>query len=102
MYKCYDCGGLFDESKTEHDKVQYGEEYVDGPGYEVCPFCGGNFEEAKRCAECGEYFIDGNYKEFCDDCAKEIKQRFLSVLHNEFTPDEVNLLNELFDGECFE
>lgn len=43
-YRCLDCGKEFDEPATEYDH-----EYFWGAPctieYEVCPFCGGDFEE---------------------------------------------------------
>lgn len=69
MYKCKDCGHVFEDYTTETLS-----EYSNGQCYQEviagCPECHSeNFDEAIKCAYCGEYFlpieIDGN---MCDGC----------------------------------
>lgn len=51
----------------------------------------------QRECECGaKKRID---EEFCKDCRKEIEERFKKVMKDNFTPEEVEYLNEKLDGE---
>ena len=45
MYRCKKCRETFENPLTVHDKVPYGSAYVDGPGYDICPYCKGDIEE---------------------------------------------------------
>lgn len=45
MYKCDDCGRIFETPKTVHDQVPYGSGYVQGPAHCVCPYCNGDYDE---------------------------------------------------------
>lgn len=74
MYKCVDCGHIFDEGEQAvnrewHDEIPGGfhEDFA------VCPICGGDFEETMPCKKCGGAFLEdeliGSY--YCEDCLKE-------------------------------
>lgn len=61
MYKCKDCGLIFDEPK------EYSEDYTPGGAFEGgsfinrfsgCPNCSGSYDDAKECEICGEYFLE--------------------------------------------
>lgn len=73
MYKCLDCGHIFDDgeeavSKEYHDEIPGGfyEEF------DCCPICGGNFEETTRCRKCGGEFLDDELLSgYCEECLKE-------------------------------
>ena len=75
MYKCLDCGHVFEEPK------QYSEDRTPGGAFEGgsfiehytgCPLCSGAFEEAKQCEICGEYFTDDELTDTtCGDCCKQ-------------------------------
>lgn len=61
MYKCLDCGAVFENPK------EYAEDRTPGGAneggsfierYKGCPQCSGAYEEAKQCEICGEYFTD--------------------------------------------
>lgn len=73
MYKCLDCGHVFetpDEFRENHGDP--------GKGYEsfgVCPECGSDdYEEVKQCSECGEWFsTDELYScGCCEDCLQDL------------------------------
>lgn len=54
-------------------------------------------EEEKKQCECGRYIdID---ESICEVCKNELKKQFSSVLHDNFTEEEIEILNELYDGE---
>lgn len=67
MYKCKECGELFDEPKTiiidRHLEVSgCNPEYWD-----VSPCCQEDFTEMQECFRCGEYTEDV----ICDDCLRK-------------------------------
>lgn len=72
MFVCTDCFAIFDEPKKFEE--QHG---LDSPPYEItygCPYCGGNYQEAIYCDNCGEVItnsyveIDDDNKRYCDCC----------------------------------
>ncbi len=80
MYKCCDCGCVFEEPKHYSEDRTPGGAFEGGSfieHYEGCPYCSGAFEEATECDGCGEYFFesclvstkDGRY---CEDCLEEM------------------------------
>jgi len=70
MYKCKDCGEIFEEPhnyREVHNEIEggYYEEFSE------CPYCGGSYEETKRCDDCGGDFLDDELIEGrCLDCTK--------------------------------
>ena len=49
------------------------------------------------CKMCGGYSDED--VDYCETCKNEIKQRFVDLLDKNFTEEERDLLNELYDGE---
>jgi len=72
--KCTDCGYVFDYEDAGGVRENH---YLDGEymGYEtflVCPNCGGDFEDATDCCECGETFTENElYDGWCEKCLRE-------------------------------
>ena len=70
--KCTDCGYVFDfEDRTV---VKEGHGFDDGfyETFSCCPNCGGDFEDAVECCECGEAFTDDElYEGWCEKCLRE-------------------------------
>lgn len=73
MYKCIDCGKVFEEPKSEYIEDMLGiglmfEKHSNKEAY-MCPFCDGNFEECYQCECCGEYYtkeeLEDNKCIFC-------------------------------------
>ena len=100
MYKCDDCGHLFEDGEQATWK-EYRGEYWGTDAYEEmcgCPICKGDFTEIEPCPICGtyEYDVDETY---CDECKSDVKKRFSDFVEKEFTKEERELLNELYDGE---
>lgn len=58
MFKCYDCGEIFEESELAELKYHLAD-YGNTPVYDtiyVCPHCGrDNYYEVRQCEECGEW-----------------------------------------------
>lgn len=98
MYKCLSCGNLFEEGEEARWVEKHG---LDTPPYEEwsgCPLCKGDYEEIKPCKICGSY--DHDYgEEYCNACKKDVQKRFSTFIAEEFTEEERELLNELYDGE---
>ncbi len=74
MFKCHDCGHIFDECEAETRNEYHSE--VPGGAYErfmCCPCCESDeIEETRRCKNCeGEFLPDeliGGY--YCEECLK--------------------------------
>ena len=71
MYKCVDCGHIFEEG----DQAEWYEdrgEYCGIPCGELmtgCPKCHGYYEEATECKECGEWFLEDELHDgLCESC----------------------------------
>ena len=73
MYKCLECGHIFDDGEqavwTENQGECHG-----GPAFERfsgCPLCKGAYEETTRCKKCsGEFLEDELYEGLCEDCLR--------------------------------
>lgn len=79
MYKCLECGHVFDEEDVAEWEESRGE-YWGSPCYEKmsgCPVCHGEYEEAKICLICGRLCNDSeiNYG-ICDDCIDSYTFKF--------------------------
>ena len=82
MYKCVECGGIFEEPKRYCDDYTPGGAFEGGSFmsyYNACPYCASNYDEAQVCVGCGKYkiikyggFIDGEF--YCDNCKNEIEE----------------------------
>jgi hypothetical protein len=111
MYKCLECGAVFEEPKFYKESRPYGS----GFAFEElsgCPSCGEGFENAYKCDSCGEYFtrdemIDG----VCKDCIEDVVSRnknnlkscFLMCKDEEKVSVEINLfLSEMFSQSQIE
>lgn len=101
MYKCLDCGNLFEEGEAKRVSEKMGEAFG-SPAYQdyyVCPCCGGDFEEVEPCKLCGSYEHIASGEEYCTDCKNDVLKRFQTFVNSEFTEEERELLNELYEGE---
>ena len=91
MYQCDECNEIFEspiEWVEEHGEKWYGS-----------PCCNGDYSEVKQC-DCGNYMpVD---EKFCDNCKKQLKEQFSRMLHENFDEEEIEMLNELYDGEAIE
>lgn len=71
MYRCMDCGHLFEEGEEKYHKEYYsawGEDF--STEEKCCPVCGGTYEEMYLCPICNERYVpEGEY--VCEDCLKE-------------------------------
>lgn len=71
MYRCNDCGRLFDEPRKGEQDAYTGDCYIG------CPHCGSDdYVEGNMCA-CGEWCAD---EDMCDDC----KEAYWGVMDTAF------------------
>ena len=71
-YICKSCGEVVDEDELNTVRCKVSD-YAGGSyqTFTECT-CGGDYEEAKQCAECGEYFAEDEMSgEYCTECLKE-------------------------------
>lgn len=74
MYRCIECGRIFEEGEEAvwyEDRGEYWgipcRERVTG-----CPSCRGDYEEVFQCEECGEWFFEDELEDgLCEDCINE-------------------------------
>jgi hypothetical protein len=100
MYKCTECGHIFEEGEQATFEESRGEHFG-CPAYEQmsgCPICKEPYEEIEPCKICGSYEHDAD-EEYCDQCKIDVRKRFETFVLNAFTVEERELLNELYDGE---
>ena len=72
MYKCCECGHLFEEGEQAVTYETHG--FYQPPYEEIhsCPVCGGDFEEVHQCKECGEWHTEDElYDGWCEKCLRE-------------------------------
>lgn len=100
MYKCLECGNLFEDGEQAITSEKIGECFGT-PVFEEfssCPLCGEkNYEEAKMCKICDEYHC--NESEFCDDCYSYYKRDFKHLMSKTYSEDERKLINIIFEGD---
>lgn len=90
MYRCKDCGHLFEDGEQKRGRSLMGEHFG-APYYEDydgCPKCGGDYEEVHFCKICDEYTTD----EYCPDCIKKVSDLFREFVEKNLTEDEYELL----------
>ena len=92
MYKCVECGNLFEDGEQAFWKEAHGESFTG------CPLCKGNYEEIKPCKICGTYLHDFD-EDYCEHCKKDVQRRFKDIISQEFDEEEIKLLNVIYEGE---
>lgn len=98
MYRCLECGNLFEDGEEVVWEETHG---LDSPPYEKwsgCPLCKGGYKTINPCKICGSYNHDPA-EDYCNQCKKDVKKRFADFIEEEFTEEERDLLNELYEGE---
>ena len=73
--KCTDCGYVFDyeDAGGVRENHWLDGEYMGSETFLVCPNCGGDFEDAVECHECGEAFTEDEIygDKWCEKCLRE-------------------------------
>lgn len=74
MYKCVDCGHIFEEGEQTTWLEDCGE-YCGSGVYKAecgCPVCNGSFEKTVKCSCCEEEFFEKDIESgFCKKCLEE-------------------------------
>lgn len=71
MYRCENCGHLFEEGEQAVWYENYGAE-IGGEMFGGCPMCKGGYEEVHQCKECEEWHTENElYSGWCEKCLRE-------------------------------
>ena len=103
MYRCENCGHLFEEGEQAVWKERHG---LDAPPYEKwdgCPICRGGYEEVRQCKECGEWHTENElYSGWCENCLRETINYDTFFEYCEVNKDEryldIFVMSELLGG----
>jgi len=112
MYICKTCGTVFSKPGKRIDRAM---EESSGmfpyrcvfDVYRTCPNekCGSTeIEETIHCrgSACDAVIGETQSKyNLCEQCTASVKPRFIKLLRENFTPGEIKLLNDLYEGEYF-
>ena len=74
MYKCIDCGHLFEEGEQSVWYENQGECHgrIAMEKFSGCPVCKGDYEEVYQCEQCGDWHTENElYDGWCEDCLRE-------------------------------
>lgn len=77
-YKCLECGYIFGKpKKIIEDRTPGGAFEGFDFIYKVCPYCNGEYDEAVKCDECGQYDYEKSTlyfkdKRLCKNCCAKI------------------------------
>lgn len=98
MFKCVECGNLFEEGEQKIFFDPVGESHSSNAWEEVegCPLCGGDYEKIEPCRICKSYCHEAK-SEYCDDCIKSVEDKFVSFVSDLFTKEERKLINMIYD-----
>ena len=97
MFKCRDCGHLFEYGEEKHLSDEIG-----GCGFSqkitksVCPICDGDYDEIKPCTVCGSHEHDAD-KLLCHNCEEQVKKEFANFACN-LNEAQKQYLIELFEN----
>ena len=74
MYRCCDCGNLFEEGEQavwyENQGECHGVTAMER--FSGCPLCHGDYEEVHQCKECGDWHSEDElYEGWCEKCLRE-------------------------------
>ena len=79
MYKCTECGHIF-EYGEEKKRMESRGEFGGSPCFEEmigCPLCGGEYEETIPCKICGSEHLEEELNGgVCDSCIDEYRKDF--------------------------
>ena len=74
MFKCCDCGHLFEEGEQAIWYENQGECHgrIAMEKFDGCPICKGDYEEVHQCQECEEWHTEDElYSGLCEKCLRE-------------------------------
>lgn len=87
MYKCLDCGMVFEEAITTHEGG-----YPEEPTA-ACPYCKSiDLEEVFHCIKCGEWFADDDMiGSICKDCLEKMLTNENAIQYGDEDRQEVTI-----------
>ena len=74
MFKCCECGHLFEEGEQAIWYENQGECHgrIAMEKFGGCPICKGDYEEVHQCKECGDWHTEDElYEGWCEKCLRE-------------------------------
>jgi len=97
FYICMDCRKAFRRPVRREEK--HGEPHRKGEAHSVSPCCGGDYGEGIICTHCGrEVLACLSRKGMCVACVGSTVAKFERHLREEYSKEQLELLNEMFDG----
>lgn len=101
MYKCLNCGEVFEEPASVRETHGFTDGFAET--FYMCPYCSGDYEEAKQCQECDEWHTENElYDGWCEKCLRETINYDTFFEYCEANKDEHYLdmfvLSEFFGG----
>lgn len=88
MYRCNECGHLFEEGEQKSWVEPHGEKM------QGCPLCCGTYIESNNCRICGEPSGEEHY---CKQCEEETEGKLYKLIKENFTKFEIPLINDMYD-----
>ena len=79
MYKCLDCGHIFEEGEQQTWSENRGEFWGSSCSEEMqgCPLCKGEYEKTVCCSVCGGNFLEDELNEgVCENCIEDAKSKY--------------------------
>lgn len=104
MFRCCECGNLFEEGEQAVWHENYGAE-IGGEMFNGCPVCKGDYEEVHQCKECGDWhYEDELYDGWCEKCLRETINYDTFFEYCEANKDEqyldIFVMSELLGMDC--
>ena len=105
---CTDCGYVFDfeDAGGVRENHWLDGEYMGSELFLCCPNCGGDFEDAVECHECGESFTEDEIygDKWCEKCLRETINYDTFFEYCEANKDhqylDIFVMQELLDMDC--
>lgn len=92
MFKCFECGHLFERGEEKRYTEMHGESYL------ACPICGGSYEETEQCTRCGSHHHEDHlWNGLCIDCLGEL----MSLSNMKLYLADVGLEEDFYIGEVY-
>lgn len=101
MYKCRDCGVIFNEDEA-HTYTEFIGECHGDKAYVTfidCPVCHGGIEEINPCPICGEYDDIDEGETYCNHCKKTVQRKFEQSIKDNFSEEEIQYLRDELEIE---
>jgi hypothetical protein len=99
MFICEKCGEIFVECGTHYEHHPYGmSEAIET--WDCCPRCDSlDITDAVKCKICGKWHAETDFDDVCNECAKEVMQRFYNLILENFDDNERDFIAENVEVE---